>query len=84
MYNKTDAIISYSDSARAFISYDVSDAVKINAQVLNYQFVSGSDDAFYAFDLLYKHKTGAFVNAGVLTNETLADNIFNVSVGYKF
>jgi Gram-negative porin len=84
VYNKTDAIISYSDSARAFISYDVSDAVKINAQVLNYQFVSGSDDSFYAFDLLYKHKTGAFVNAGVLTNETLADNIFNVSVGYKF
>lgn len=84
LYNKTDELISSSGSARAFVSYDVSDAVKITGQVLNYHFVSGSDNVIYAFDLSYKHKSGAFVNAGVLTNDTLVDKIFNVSVGYKF
>jgi hypothetical protein len=84
LYNKTDELVSYSNSARAFISYDVSDAVKINAQVLNYEFFADSDNVIYAFDLSYKHKTGAFVNAGVLTNDTLVDKIFNVAVGYKF
>jgi hypothetical protein len=84
VYNKTDELVSYEDSARAFISYDVNDTVKVNAQVLNYQFFGGSGEMIYGFDLSYRHKTGAFFNAGVLTNETLADNIFNVSVGYKF
>jgi hypothetical protein len=84
LYNKTDELISSSGSARAFVSYDVSDAVKITGQVLNYHFVSGSDNVIYAFDLSYKHKTGAFVNAGVLTNDTLVDKIFSLSVGYKF
>jgi hypothetical protein len=84
VYNKIDELVSYADSARAFISYDVNDAVKINAQVLNYQVFSGSNDVTYAFDLSYRHKTGAFFNAGMLANDTLVDKIFNVSVGYKF
>jgi hypothetical protein len=84
VYNKTDELVSYADSARAFISYDVNDAVKVNAQVLNYQVFGGSGEMIYGFDLSYRHKTGAFFNAGMLANDTLVDKIFNVSVGYKF
>jgi hypothetical protein len=72
------------DTARAFFSYDVNDAIKINAQVLDFQIFEGSDDKIYGLDLLYKHKTDAFVNAGVFTNDTFANKVFNVSVGYKF
>lgn len=84
VYYKIDELFTYADSARAFISYDVNDAVKVNAQVLNYQIGGGSSEMIYAFDLSYKHKTGAFFNAGMLANDTLVDKIFNVSVGYKF
>ena len=87
VYNKSDALISFSDSARVFASYDVNDAVKINAQVSSYQFSGNSSELIYSLDLSYKHKSGAFVNAGVITSETLGalgDKTFNVSLGYKF
>jgi hypothetical protein len=70
--------------SRAFASYDVSEAVKLNAQIIDYQIFGNLDETLYSFDVSYKHKTGAFVNAGVFTGETGIDKIFNVSLGYKF
>ena len=70
--------------SRAFASYDVSEAVKLNAQIIDYQIFGNLDEMMYSFDVSYKHKTGAFVNAGVISGDTGIDKIFNVSLGYKF
>ena len=70
--------------SRAFASYDVSEAVKLNAQIIDYQIFGNLDETLYSFDVSYRHKTGAFINAGVFTGETGIDKIFNVSLGYKF
>lgn len=74
-------------SSRAFVSYDVGEEVKLNAQVLNYQIFGDSDVNIYSLDVSYKNKTGAFLNAGVMTSDNLYKSpvkIFNLSLGYKF
>ena len=74
-------------SSRAFVSYDVGEEVKLNAQVLNYQIFGDSDVKIYSLDVSYRHKTGAFLNAGVMTSDNLYKStveIFNLSLGYKF
>ena len=70
--------------SRAFVSYDVSEAVKISSQIIDYQIFGNLDQTMYSFDVSYKHKTGAFINAGVISGDTGIDEIFNVSLGYKF
>ena len=70
--------------SRAFASYDVSEAVKLNAQIIDYQIFGNLDETMYSFDVSYKHITGAFINAGVIIGETGIDKIFNVSLGYNF
>ena len=74
-------------SSRAFVSYDVGEEVKINAQVLNFQSFGDPDVKIYSLDVSYKHKTGAFLNAGVMTSDNLfksTDKIFAFSLGYQF
>jgi hypothetical protein len=74
-------------SSRAFVSYDVGEEVKFNAQVLNYQIFGDSDVKIYSLDVSYRHKTGAFLNTGVMTSDNLYKSpvkIFNLSLGYKF
>ena len=74
-------------SSRAFVSYDVGEEVKLNAQVLNYHIFGDSDVKIYSLDVSYKHKTGAFLNAGVMTSDNLYKSpvkIFNLSLGYRF
>jgi hypothetical protein len=70
--------------SHAFISYDVNDAIKMNAQVLNYYQSDILREKVYSIDLDYKHKTGAFLNAGLITSEKWINKIYNVSLGYKF
>jgi hypothetical protein len=73
--------------SRAFASYDVSEAVKLNAQIVDYQIFGDSDVKIYSLDVSYRHKTGASLIAGVMTSDNLyksTDEIFNLSLGYKF
>lgn len=73
--------------SRAFVSYDVGEEVKLNAQVLNFQSFGDPDVKIYSLDVSYKHKTGAFLNAGVMTSDNLfksTDEIFAFSLGYRF
>ena len=84
VYTKSD--IFEADSIRGFVSYDVNEMIKLNTQVLHMT-DGNSDLEFYSFDFSYKHKTGAFINAGVITGGTFYgpdDNIINLSLGYKF
>jgi hypothetical protein len=84
VYTKSDVFDA--DSIRGFVSYEVNEMVKLNTQALH--MTDGKSDLeFYSFDFSYKHKTGAFINAGVITGGTWYgpdDNIFNLSLGYKF
>jgi len=70
------------DAIRGFVSYDVNEMIKLNTQVLHFD-TGSSDNNFYSFDLSYKHKTGAFITAGVI-KEASDNNLYNVSLGYKF
>ena len=73
--------------SRAFVSYDVGEEMKLNAQVLNYQSFGDSYVKIYSLDASYKLKTGAFINAGVMTSDNSYKStakIFNLSLGYKF
>lgn len=85
-YNTVGSQWSGAESFRAFASYIVNDAVKINTQVWHFQ-IYDSELTLYSFDLAYKHKSGAVINAGVITGETISasnDSIFSLSLGYKF
>ena len=82
--SKSDAEAIGGDAVRAFVSYEVNEAVKLNTQVVRSNMNENQALNFYAFDVSYNHKTGAFVNAGVLGGDTLSDKCFNVSLGYKF
>ena len=78
-----------SDSAdlsmyRAFVSYDINEALKLSGQVFNYQFLESFDENFYSVDVSYTHESGAFFNAGLMTREDFADKVVNLSLGYKF
>ena len=82
VYTKTDLMVSI-DSIRGFVSYDLNEMIKLNTQVMH--FTDGAlDSNLYSFDLEYNNKTGTFINAGVFTDESFDDNIFDVSLGYKF
>ena len=70
------------DAIRGFVSYDVNEMIKLNTQVLHFN-TGSSDSKMYSFDLAYKHKTGAFITAGVIKNAS-DNNLYNVSLGYKF
>lgn len=85
VFNKSiDALIFDMDSIRAFVSYDLNDSITLNTQVWHLQGDDGPDQNSYAFDVAYKHKSGAFINAGVITGDSFSDKAFDVSVGYKF
>ena len=84
VFNTSDDELWGPASLRAFASYDLNDAIKINTQMMHYQLDGRSDSDIYSFDMSYKHKTGAFVNAGVIASETWNDTVYDVSVGYKF
>ncbi len=87
VYSNWDKLF-LSESIRGFFSYDVNDVIKINTQVIYYQVgvpIDGdSDFTFYAIDLAYKHKTGAFINAGMISSDSWDGNEFSLSLGYKF
>ena len=81
VYEKWD---DQSDLTRAFVSYDINDILKLNSQILHYPEDGLSDSDVYSFDLAYNHRSGAFINAGVIANEGFRDKGFTVSLGYKF
>ena len=82
VYTKTDLMVSI-DSIRGFVSYDLNEMIKLNTQVMH--LTDGAlDSNLYSFDLEYNNKTGTFINAGVFTDESFDDSIFDVSLGYKF
>jgi len=87
VYSKNDFSIFTTilnvDSICGFVSYDVNEMIKLNTQVL-YLTAGALEQNYYSFDLEYKNKTGAFINAGVFTDESFSDNTFEVSLGYKF
>jgi len=83
VYNKLEAP-TLPDLVRVFASYDINEMIKLNTQVTHYQIKGYSDSNIYSFDLTYKNKTGAFFNAGIIKSELSGDNIFDVSLGYKF
>ena len=84
VYTKTDLMVSI-DSIRGFVSYDLNEMIKLNTQVMHVTTeATASDWNIYSFDLEYNNKTGTFINAGVLIDESFDDNIFDVSLGYKF
>ena len=79
VYTNSD-LLNY--TIRGFVSYDVNEMIKLNTQVLHFN-TGSSDYNIYSFDLAYKHKTGAFITAGVIKNAS-DNNLYNVSLGYKF
>jgi hypothetical protein len=84
LYEKWD---DQSDLTRAFFSYDISEVLKLNGQILHYPEDGLSDSDVYSLDLAYYHRSGAFINAGVMTSDNLfksTDKIFAFSLGYQF
>ena len=87
VYSKWDKLF-LSESIRGFVSYDVNDVIKLNTQVVHYQIDDqgnvDSESNIYSVDLSYKHETGAFINAGVISSDSWDGNEFSLSLGYKF
>jgi hypothetical protein len=84
LYEKWD---DQSDLTRAFVSYDINEVLKLNGQILHYPEDGLSDSDVYSLDLAYNHRSGAFINVGVMTSDNLfksTDKIFAFSLGYQF
>jgi hypothetical protein len=71
-------------TTRAFASYDVTDQIKVNAQVLNIDVRDSTSQSVYGLDVSYTHVSGAFLQAGIITGTSSENDAVDVTLGYKF
>ena len=66
-----------------FVGYDIGEHITLDAQVFDIETVVDHYTAWGA-DVVYRHKTGLFVQGGVAQQTPKTDRITTVSMGYQF
>jgi len=67
----------------AFLSYDISDHVAVNAQVFHVT-LNHQSYVDWGADVVYRHNSGLFLQTGIAQLKRQSDRAINLSLGYKF
>jgi hypothetical protein len=81
--SRFQAMGAWENTVNGVLGYDLTDQITVDAQVFD---INTATERFWVWgaDVVYRHQTGLFLQAGMAQLAPRGNRVFNLSLGYAF